>query len=153
MGYTAYLTKLLRPLGVYTLEDQSLSGGELYAVGKALDAVEQTITAGLRDAIPVTAEKEALQEYFRLSPLRPSGDAGDYRAVLLWILRARGREITSQSINSLLRLYHAQLSVRETGVNAVTVTLPQGSVTATARWKSLAEQILPCQLKITYEIV
>lgn len=37
--YEEYLRGLLAPLGVYRLDRDSLSGAELYALGRGLDAV------------------------------------------------------------------------------------------------------------------
>ena len=39
MGYSDHLRRLLRPLGVYDLRPESLSGAELEALGQGLDGV------------------------------------------------------------------------------------------------------------------
>ena len=43
--YEAYLKALLAPLGVYRLDRDSLSGAELYALGRGLDAVSDRLEA------------------------------------------------------------------------------------------------------------
>ena len=49
MSYAAYLRDLLRPIGIYALEEGTLSGAEVEALGDAFDQVEaQAETAALQ---------------------------------------------------------------------------------------------------------
>lgn len=151
MSYAEHLIKLLRPLGVYDLSDGSLSGSELYAVGQALDAVNDTITASLQNAIPATADKDTLQTGLRLFSVPSVSDTETCRAVLLWFLQARGRDISQERLNSLLALYYPLFAVSETGVNTASVALPAAPLAMTLRWKNLVEKLLPCQIKRSYD--
>ena len=60
MGYYRYLCDLLRPLRVYRLEPESISGAELYAAGESLDAVAERLETAEREGILATAENEGL---------------------------------------------------------------------------------------------
>lgn len=41
--YEEYLRALLSPLGIYRLDRDSLSGAEIYALGKGLDAASDRL--------------------------------------------------------------------------------------------------------------
>ncbi len=99
MAYAEHLRGLLRPLGVYELGAESLSGGELEALGKAFDYLEQRITFDLREFLPVTAETEGLSMYESLlgcPDLRLS--TADRREAILGLLRLPKLGATEQAL-------------------------------------------------------
>lgn len=49
--YEEYLRALLAPLGVYRLDRDSLSGAELYALGRGLDALAERLETVERESV------------------------------------------------------------------------------------------------------
>ena len=70
--YEEYLRGLLAPLGVYQLNRDSLSGAELYALGRGLDAVSERLENVEREAVTATAEDEGLRRREALFLRRPA---------------------------------------------------------------------------------
>ena len=60
MGYSDHLRRLLRPLGVYDLRPESLSGAELEALGQGLDGVSARMDYVERESALATAQGEGL---------------------------------------------------------------------------------------------
>ncbi len=60
MGYYDYLCTLLEPLRIYRTERGSISGGELYAAGRALDGAQERLEYAEREGVLPTAEGEGL---------------------------------------------------------------------------------------------
>lgn len=121
MRYAEELTRLLLPLGVYTFAEGSFSLGELQALGDALDALYAHAQAAQRESIVMTAEGEGLAQMEQL--FRHRAAAQD-----------------------------AACRVEETGVNRVRVSFPDvmGIPDGFARMQVIIEDILPCQLEISY---
>ena len=70
--YEEYLKALLAPLGVYRLDRDSLSGAELYALGKGLDQVSARLETVERECVTATAEDEGLRRREALFLRRPA---------------------------------------------------------------------------------
>mgnify|MGYP000599354760 CR=1 FL=1 len=60
MTYYDYLCRLLEPMRVYRTERGTLSGGELYAAGKALDKADGATEYAEQEGLLQTAEGEGL---------------------------------------------------------------------------------------------
>ena len=60
MTYYDYLCRLLEPMRVYRTERGTLSGGELYAAGKALDEADGAMEYAEQEGVLQTAEGEGL---------------------------------------------------------------------------------------------
>ena len=60
MTYYDYLCRLLEPMRVYRTERGTLSGGELYAAGAALDEADSTMEYAEQEGVLQTAEDEGL---------------------------------------------------------------------------------------------
>ena len=60
MTYYDYLCRLLEPMRVYRTERGTLSGGELYAAGKALDKADGAMEYAEQEGLLQTAEGEGL---------------------------------------------------------------------------------------------
>lgn len=61
MSFGEYLKRLLRPLGIYKLEN-SLSGAELDAIGSAFDGAEAYINGALNGLNPENGELSPMEE-------------------------------------------------------------------------------------------
>ena len=66
--YAGYLARLLTPLGVYDLREDSVSGAMICALGSELDEVYEQLQSGLADAFPQTAGAEALARWEQALP-------------------------------------------------------------------------------------
>ena len=87
MGCGDHIKRLLRPLGVYKLEN-SLSSGEIAAVGSAYDGAEEGISAGL---FALDAEKGELSRLEELLPIVNFGTTeADRRKAVKTLLRPQG---------------------------------------------------------------
>ena len=83
--YESYLRALLAPLGVYRLDRDSLSGAELYALGRGLDAVSDRLENVEQEAVTATAEDEGLRRREALFLRRPAAHTPeDRRAAIAW---------------------------------------------------------------------
>lgn len=87
MSYTDYLLRLLAPLGIYDLREDSVSGAVAAAFGEALEEVWTLLQRNLADAFPQRAEGEALSRWERLLrlPYRAASAAGR-QAVVTYLL-------------------------------------------------------------------
>ena len=61
MAYGEHLRNLLRPLGIYDLAPESLSGSELDALGCGLDSLSEQMDYVERESALATAESEGLR--------------------------------------------------------------------------------------------
>lgn len=89
MAYFDYLQRMLSPLGVYNLEEHSLSGAVLATLGEALDGVCSEIEAGLQDAFPQRAGEDALTLWEGIGPTHPKPDTLAQRQEALTFLLSR----------------------------------------------------------------
>ena len=75
MTYYNYLCALLEPMRIYRTERGSISGGELYAAGAALDGTQERLDDAGRESILPLAEGEGLsrrEKLFSRCPVRAS---------------------------------------------------------------------------------
>lgn len=89
MAYYDYLQRMLSPLGVYDLGENSLSGAVLASLGEALDEVCSFVAAGLQDAFPQRAGEEALSRWEGIGPVHPKPDTLARRQKALTFLLSR----------------------------------------------------------------
>ena len=121
MNYADELVSMLRPLGVYSFQEGSFSLAELQALGAALDAADEAFGAAQKESIVMTAQDEGLSKM--------------------------------EALNRCLCACGVACSVEETGeVNRVKVWFPgvMGIPDGFAEAKIIIEDILPCQMGITY---
>lgn len=156
MAYFESLQQLLRPLGVYRLEPESLSGGELWAAGAALDAACEQIEHDLREALPLTAQDEGLQRLESLLGIQPVSPRLVFRQkALAALLRINESSFTLQDINAAIAGCGVSAQVREDDEpQSVTVRFPllTDEPEEAERLKQIVEQLVPCHLKINYEV-
>lgn len=67
--YSDLLKELLRPLGIYQLEE-SINAAELESMGEGMDRVAQRLETGEREALIATAEEEGLESWESLFTLK-----------------------------------------------------------------------------------
>ena len=103
MGYGEHLRKLLRPLEIYDLTPGSLSGSELDALGKGLDALSQRMEYVERESALATAEGEGLRRrelLFARTPVHYS--TALRRQAIAALLRIGGDCFTLSDINNTI---------------------------------------------------
>ena len=154
MNYTDELVNMLRPLGVYTFREGSFSLAELQALGAALDAADAVCADGQRESIVMTAAGEGLskmESLFRSPP--PAKTIQARRAAIAGFLQISGDSFTPEALNRCLCACGVACRVEETGeVNRVKVWFPgvMGVPDGFSQMRVIIEDILPCQLGITY---
>lgn len=146
------LKQLLRPLGVYRLEN-SFFGAELDSVGGALDALEQRLEEVQREMLPDTARGEGLVRLAALFQSKPEAeDAQGFAQALAALLRIGDDSFTLDAINSTVVGCGLNAVVEEMGVNRVAVRFPgvRGIPRNFERVRENVEDILPAHLDIQY---
>lgn len=154
MGYETYLVELLRPLGVYDLSEGTINREELACYGAMLDRGLDHLEESEREMCLAAAESFGLEWVEDLLPYRPvSSTAALRRAALAALLRIGGDSFTLEAINDTLAGCGVNAKARETGTpNYVEVWFPDvaGVPAEFDKLKVIIEEILPCQLDITY---
>ena len=154
MGYGEYLRELLRPLGVYRLDESSLSGAEIAALGEAMDALASSLREGLQNALPMSAEDAGLRRAESLFPFLPvRGSTEERRAALAGLWQVRDDGFSASALNRCLAACGMECTVEETGTpNHVRVRFPgvMGQPEQYGARKKIIEAILPCQLAVEY---
>lgn len=149
MGYGEDLTRLLEPLGVYSF--QGYSGGELNALGNALDAAEEYLEAVQADFSYATAGERGLADMEALFPMLPAETLADRQQALMALLKVTDRSFTKSDIAGTLAACGVPVSIAEKGNMKLTVTLEapldMDGDPMFQMW--LLEQVLPCHLVVT----
>ncbi len=153
MGYGAYMREVLRPLGVYRLEEGNLNHSETEAVGWVLDDVEAALEAVERDGLLVTAV-ETLQEWAKLFRRLPQAQNSEAlrRAIAALLLIGDG-SFTLQAINETVCGCGVDCLVEETDVYGTVRVSFLGTVGIPEDFdqkKETIEEIIPCHLAIDW---
>lgn len=147
------LKELLRPMGVYRLEG-TVNGGELEAMGAALDACAACLEDAEREMLLVTAEGMGLEAVESLLTRRPVADTlKRRRAALAALLRIGGDSFTLDAINDNLAGCGLNAKVNETDTpGIVEVRFPEvpGIPDGFEEMRRIIEDILPCHLLVRY---
>lgn len=155
MGYGEYLAALLRPLGVYDLRENSFSGGELAALGAALDELNAYAQARQQESLVMTARDAGLSTMEALFPfLATAADIPARRAAVSGFLQISGDSFTASALSRCLTACGTVCRVSETdeaGVVRVTFPSVSGEPADFAAKKRIIESILPCHLQVRYE--
>lgn len=153
MSNAACLKELLRPLGVYKLEDSFL-GAELDSLGKALDTLQEQLEEIQREMCLTTAQNEGLEQVAALFARRPVTDDAKQLAVSLAALtRIGGDSFTLTAINNTIAGCGLNATVSEgTKPGVVAVCFPQvrGIPEDFERIRTIIEDILPAHLLVQY---
>ena len=124
--YAQYLARLLAPLGVYDLREESVSGAMVCALGEALDGVHARLRADLTDAFPQSAED--LSQWERILPRHGTDpDPEVRRAALLRLLGQGDVCCSAAAIEAALSACGVPAALEMNGQNRVTVTVPAGT--------------------------
>ena len=153
MSYADELVRLLQPLGVYSFREGSFSLGEWQALGSELDCVEEKEIEGQKQTIVATAEEDGLSRMESLFRNRVvSTSLPIRRAAIAAFLRIGGDGFTREALQSCLSACGADCLLEEVGINHVKISFPQvmGEPEGLAVIRSVAEDILPCQLLVEY---
>ena len=153
MSYAEALKDLLRPLGVFRLEE-GYGAGELAAAGSALDGCGTALDQVEREMLLTTAQGSGLEAVESLLVRRPvTDDPERRRAALAALLRIGGDSFTLAAINDNLAGCGLNAVASETGVpGCVEVRFPDvpGIPDGFEELRQIIEDILPCHLDIEY---
>lgn len=151
--YEEYLRGLLAPLGVYRLDRDSLSGAEIYALGRGLDAVAGRLDEVEREGVTATAEGEGLRRREALFLRRPAAvTPEERRAAIAALLQIDGDSLTPEAIGRTIRGCGIRAQAIELGTNRVRVVFP-GTVGVPAEFAQIEKivmDILPCHLGVEF---
>lgn len=154
MGYADYLRQLLRPMGVYALGAGSLSGGEVEALGAALDDAWDAMRQAWSEAQPLTATDEGLARYERLFGVFPqSEDLSGRRAAIAALMQVGGDSFSPAALTRCLRACGVTAAVSETDTTGtLEVSFPDrmGRPEGFERMAAIIELLLPCHLAVEY---
>ena len=147
------MKELLRPLGVYRLE-QSFLGAELESIGALLDQVEQELDAVQREMTLVTAEGAGLEKIGQLLSRKPvTEDTQRMREGLAALLRVGDDGFTLRAINDTLSGCGLTVAVSEAELpGRVEVRFPEvpGIPDGIKEMQRIIEDILPAHVGILY---
>lgn len=151
--YEEYLRALLAPLGVYRLDRDSLSGAELCALGRGLDAVSARLDQVEREGVTATAEDEGLRRREALFLRRPAAvTPEERRAAIAALLQIDGDILTPEAIGRTIRGCGIRAQAIELGTNRVRVVFP-GTAGVPAEFEQIRKivmDILPCHLDVEF---
>lgn len=151
--YEQYLRSLLAPLGVYDLRTGSISGAELYALGRLLDGVSGHIETVEREAVTATAEDEGLSRREALFARRPAAVAPEERrAAIAALLQINGDSLTPAEINRTIRGCGIRAKALEMGGGNLRVIFPEvaGVPAEFEQIRKIILDILPCHLAVEF---
>lgn len=147
------IKELLRPMGVYKLEESYL-GAELECVGGALDRLEEELERVQREMCLLTAREDGLEQMAKLFARRPATNQPEQLAQALAALGRIGADsFTCRALNDTLSGCGLNVRVLETEqVNTVMVQFPDvaGIPEEFERIRGLVEDILPAHLLVRY---
>lgn len=153
--YEEYLRALLAPLGVYRLDRDSLSGAELYALGKSLDDLAERLDTVERESVTATAEDEGLRRREALFLRRPASTTlKERRAAIAALLQIDGDSLTPEAINRTISGCGIRARAIETGTNQVQVEFPDtaGVPQDFEQIEKIIMDILPCHLDVEFRL-
>lgn len=151
--YETYLRELLAPLGVYDLSGESVSGAELYALGKALDGAGGRLDTVERESMTATAEDEGLARREALFARRPAAvTAAERRAAIAALFQIAGDSLTPGEIDRAIRGCGIRAKAIEMGGGKIRVIFPEkaGIPDEFEQIKKIILDILPCHLEIEF---
>lgn len=154
MSYADHLRALLRPLGVYRLDAQSLSGGELEALGKAFDELYEQMEEDLCEGLPVTAANAGLSAYEELLGYpRLTDDTQERRDAVLGLLNMPARGSSAASLQAASAFTGTSVLIDDALLpDELTVRL--GWTALPDNWAAVKEyldRLMPCHVEIRYE--
>jgi len=153
MSNASCLKDLLRPLGVYKLEDSFL-GAELDSLGRALDELQEQLELVQREMCLTTAQGEGVERVAALFARRPVTQDPQQLALSLAALSRIGADsFTLSSINDTIAGCGLNAVVAEgdaPGVVAVRFPQVAGVPEGFEYMRAIIEDILPAHLLVQY---
>lgn len=153
MSNGQYLKELLRPLGVYKLENSFLSA-ELESLGRCLDEMQAYLEQIQCEMCLTTAKGDGLDRMARLFAHRPvTEDAQRLAHSLAALARIGGDSFTLTAINDTIGGCGLNAVVAETAVpGTVTVRFPDvpGVPAEFEKVREIVEDILPAHVLVQY---
>jgi len=156
MAYFDYLQRLLSPLWVYDLSEESISGASLAAFGDALDEIWDELQATLRDAFPQNAGEAAIGQWEQIAPTHPRPTAlAQRQAAVTWLLSHKGAGCCSAAdAVQALALCGLEAEVSNDANKAeITVRLSTQDLSAEelSQTRILVRKLIPAHLQITVQ--
>ena len=151
--YETYLRQLLEPLGVYDLSETSIGGGELTALGAALDGVAARLETAEREALTATAEGEGLARREALFARRPAAvTAAERRQAIAALLQIDGDSLTPGEINRAILGCGIRARALEMGGGHLRVIFPDvgGVPEEFEQIQAIILDLLPCHLEVEF---
>lgn len=153
MGYIDYLKELLRPMGVYDLEDGA-GAAEISAIGRCLDKADTLAEITERETCVKTAEGYGLEMYEKMLPFSASfSDSESRRRAVAALLSINDASFSVSAINGALAGCGIKAEARETDeMFFVTVHFPNYNAVPynIDRIDEIISKILPCHVGYEY---
>lgn len=152
MGYKDHLWRMLQPLGVYS--GVGFNGGEMAALGDALDQAEQYMDGLWTEMMVMSAEADGLRGAEALFPLLPAVDTESRREALQTLWQTDNRCFSKSSIVKTLKACGVSGSLAVVGTFQIMLVFPE----LLTIWHEpvfmfwAMEQVLPCHLAVTIRI-
>lgn len=154
MGYYAYLCDLLRPMRIYRLERESISGAELFAAGAGLDEAALALETAEREGLLATAEDEGLCRREALFAACPAAPAVEERRPAIAALENIGVDgFTLAAVNAAITGCGIRALAEETeNYGVVRVSFPGvgGEPENFATIERIVLDIMPCHLETEF---
>jgi len=151
--YEEFLRALLAPLGVYDMAADSIGGGELAALGAALDGAADALAFAEREALTATAETVGLDRREALFARRPAAPTTELRReAIACLTRIGGDSLTPSAIAATLGGCGIRARAQEAGPGRLRVTFPgtAGEPEGYDRIRRILLDILPCHLETEF---
>lgn len=149
MGYYEHLWRMLGPLGVYSAD--GYSGGELRALGAALDQAEACLRENFREMIPMQAEGEGLEMAMDRFPVLEEPETVEEKRKALQTLASLGNEdFHAAALEKTFAACGLKVGITDTGVNGILVVFQELLTRKTdiSGGLSLLRNVLPCRGEI-----
>ena len=151
--YETYLRRLLEPLGVYSMAEDSINGAELHALGVGFDRIGEQLEFAERESLIATAEDMGLRRREALFARCPAAvKTADRRAAIAALLQIDGDSLTPSAINHTLRGCGIRAKAMELDTGHLRVTFPDvgGVPEEFDRISQIILDILPCHLEVEF---
>ena len=150
--YEQYLIRLLAPLGLYDLR-APYNGGELAALGGALDSVSELVEQVERESLLVTAEGEGLDRREALFVHKPAAvTTEERREAIAALLRISEDSLTPAAMNDTLTGCGIRARAEEKADGGLRVIFPKtaGVPVEFEQIRKIILDILPCHLEVEF---
>ena len=154
MTYYDYLCALLEPMRIYRTERGSISGGELYAAGEALDGALARMDYAEREGILLLAEGEGLAKREKLFSRCPAhASTALRREAIAALARISADSFTLDAINSTLVGCGIRAVAEETEKKGTVRVRFPGTVGVPEEFSQVERiilDIIPCHLLVEF---